>query len=86
MSGTPIPYEDTVAARNEAAYKKALPTAADRLTERLQATSNRNYSRIQELAGSNGDCHSRKTTYRRKKFGKGNISEKGYLESGFEQG
>lgn len=58
-------------------------TFADRLVQ-CRGISSR-YGRIEALAGKNGECHSRKTTYRRWKFGKGNVSRKGWLRQGFDQ-
>lgn len=73
------------AAENEDRYGESAPTYADRIMERMSNTRGKNYFEIEALAGRNGKCHSRKTTYRRYKFGKGSVSRKGYLESGFEE-
>ena len=76
---------EEVAAANEAKYGDGAPTYADRMIDKFTNTHGRNYSAIEAMAGHNGDCHSRKTTYRRFKFGKGSISRKGYLAQGFEE-
>ena len=76
--------EERIAA-NEAKYGDDAPTYADRMIDKFTNTHGRNYSAIEAMAGHNGDCHSRKTTYRRFKFGKGSISRKGYLAQGFEE-
>lgn len=72
-------------AENERKYGNGQLTHTDRLMERLAHTGGRNYARIEALAGTNGDCHSRKTTYRRMKFGSGRLTRKGWLEAGFEE-
>ena len=71
-------------AENERKYGGQL-THTDRIVDRLSLAHGRNYRRIESLAGTNGECHSRKTTYRRFKFGKGNLSRKGWLKAGFDE-
>lgn len=78
------PTREKIAVRNEAKYD-ASPTYADRMSSGLDLTRGRNYDAIESLAGTNGDCHSRETTYRRYKFGKGTLSHKGWLRSGFQE-
>ena len=74
-------------ARAEALEKKygESLTYADRLCSHSNDSENNRYSQIESLAGKNGDCHSRKTTYFRWKYGKGNMGPKGFLKSGFPQ-
>lgn len=60
-------------------------TYADRLIDaRCSSTSNL-YSEIQAMAGNNGDCTTRKGTWRRLKFGKGNIGKAGFERQGFDE-
>ena len=76
--------EESIADANERKYGEQL-TYEDRLMDDKSEKKNNRYARIEGMAGNNGDCHSRKTTYRRLKFGKGNIGRSGYLRQGFEQ-
>ena len=63
----------------EEKYGESL-TYADRICGHISESENNRYDQIESLVGKNGDCHSRKTTYRRWKFGKGNLSKKGWLK------
>lgn len=76
--------EESIADANERKYGEQL-TYADRLMEKKSEKKNNRYARIEGMAGRNGDCHSRKTTYRHQKYGKGNLSLRGYLKEGFEE-
>lgn len=75
---------ERLADENERKYGEQL-TYADRMMGRTSETENNRYARIEGMAGRNGDCHSRKTTYRHQKYGKGNLSLRGYLKEGFEE-
>lgn len=80
--------QDDIASANERKYADVAAPYADRAIEKYNAhtgTSHGRYDTIALAQGLNGDCHSRKTTYRRFKFGRGNISERGYLRSGFSE-
>lgn len=69
---------------NERKYGEQL-TYADRMIEaRDDATRNR-YTSIEAMAGNNGGCTTRKGTWRRLKFGKGNIGKAGFERQGFEE-
>ena len=81
-----------VEARKKAEAAKSLEekyggsvTYADRLIDaRCSSTSNL-YSEIQAMSGNNGDCTTRKGTWRRLKFGKGNIGKRGFEKQGFKE-
>lgn len=78
--------QDDLASANERKYADVASPYADRAIEKYNAhtgTSHGRYDTIALAQGLNGDCHSRKTTYRRFKYGKGSLSERGYLRSGF---
>ena len=75
----------SVADLNEQKYGGDQLTYEDRLMAKTSESKSNRYERIESMAGNNGDCHSRKTTYRRLKFGRGNLSLSGYLKEGFEQ-
>lgn len=80
--------QDDIASANERKYAGVAAPYADRAIEKYNAhtgTAHGRYDTISLAQGLNGDCHSRKTTYRRFKFGKGSISERGYLKSGFSE-
>lgn len=80
--------QDDLASANERKYADVAAPYADRAIEKYNAhtgTSHGRYDTIALSQGLNGDCHSRKTTYRRFKFGKGSLSERGYLRSGFSE-
>ena len=74
----------TIAEQNEARYGRS-KSHFDRVMEKMSNASGKRYGEIEALAGKNGDCHSRETTYRRWKFGAGNLSRKGWLKRGFEE-
>ena len=80
--------QEDLASANERKYADVASPYADRAIEKYNAhtgTSHGRYDTIALAQGTNGDCHSRKTTYRRFKFGKGSLSERGYLRSGFSE-
>ena len=80
--------QEDLASANERKYADVASPYADRAIEKYNAhtgTSHGRYDTIALAQGLNGDCHSRKTTYRRFKFGKGSLSELGYLRSGFSE-
>ena len=69
---------------NELKYGEQL-TYSDRMTQcRDDRTANR-YDSIQSLAGRNGGCTTRRGTYRRLKYGKGNVGRRGFEKQGFEE-
>ena len=79
--------QDDVASVNERRYA-GVSSYVDRAIEKYSAHTGSTSGRYDTIAlsqGLNGDCHSRKTTYRRFKFGKGSLSERGYLRSGFSE-
>lgn len=76
--------EESIADANERKYGEQL-TYEDRLMAKTSESKSNRYERIESMAGNNGYCHSRKTTYRRLKFGRGNLSLSGYLKEGFEE-
>ena len=84
--GDMIDAEKNGADANELKYGGQL-TIVDRYLQSSYSSLNpqKRYSMIEEGRGTNGDCHSRKTTYRRYKFGKGNVGRRGWLLKGFEQ-
>ena len=80
--------QEDLASANERKYADVASPYADRAIEKYNAhtgTSHGRYDTIALAQGLNGDCHSRKTTYRRFKFGKGSLSERGYLRNGFSE-
>jgi hypothetical protein len=79
--------QDDVASANERRYAGVV-SYVDRAIDKYNAhtgTAHGRYDTIAAAQGTNGDCHSRKTTYRRFKFGKGSISERGWMRQGFQQ-
>ena len=60
-------------------------TYADRMIEKTSTATSKRYDEIESLVGTNGDCHSRQTTYRRWKFGRGNLSKGGWEAQGFSE-
>ena len=81
-----------VEARKKAEAAKSLEekyggsvTYADRLIDARSSSTSNLYSEIQAMAGNNGDCTTRKGTWRRFKFGKGNIGKRGVEKQGFKE-
>ena len=68
----------------EKKYGETLTYADRMIGARCSSTSNL-YSEIQSMAGNNGDCTTRKGTWRKFKFGKGNIGKRGFEKQGFEE-
>ncbi|MBO6031980.1 MAG: hypothetical protein J6Q22_11105 [Prevotella sp.] len=69
---------------NERKYGEQL-TYADRLMERVDEHANNRYSAIEDGAGTNGNCTTRRGTYRFQKFGRGNIGKAGFERQGFKE-
>ena len=70
---------------NEMKYGGLGMTVTERITEKYQASVPRRYARLEEGVGTNGDCHSRKSTYRHHKYGSGNIKRSTWLARGFPE-
>lgn len=68
----------------EEKYGESLTYADRMMDERDVSTSNR-YAEIRAMAGNNGGCTTRKGTWRRFKYGKGNIGKRGFEKHGFEE-
>lgn len=68
----------------EEKYGESLTWADRMMAARDDSTSTR-YAEIQAMAGTNGGCTTRKGTWRRFKYGKGNIGKRGFEKKGFEE-
>lgn len=68
----------------EEKYGESLTWADRMMTARDGSTCTR-YAEIRAMAGNNGDCTTRQGTWRRFKFGKGNIGKRGFERQGFEE-
>ena len=79
---TPGLTQREVAAINERKYAGVGMSAEERLCERIDAGRKRVYQTIRErhLIGC-GDCKTEKGIIRRIKYGKGNLSKRGYLKA-----
>jgi len=86
ISGQPIPRNvpKNLAEANEAKYSgDTLMSAEDRIMSKFD-TSNL-YGTIHDMCGvDNGDCTTRKSVYRRYKFGDGRFTKKHFMSKGFE--
>ena len=69
---------------NERKYGEQL-TYADRMMEARDDATRIRYTSIEAMAGNNGGCTTLKGTWRRLKFGKGNIGKKGFEKLGFKE-
>ena len=81
-----------VEARKKAEAAKSLEekyggsvTYADRMIGARASSTSNLYSEIQAMAGNNGDCTTRKGTWRKFKFGKGNIGKRAFEKQGFKE-
>lgn len=67
----------------EEKYGESL-TYADRMMTAMDYSTCNRYAEIRAMAGNNGGCTTRKGTWRRFKYGKGNIGKRGFERQGFE--
>lgn len=72
------------AEENERKYGDQL-TYADRMIQSRDECTRNRYDSIEANVGNNGTCTTRRGTYRKLKFGKGNIGKKGFEKLGFKE-
>lgn len=92
ISGQPIPIrhlpptKPQIAAANEAKYgSDTTMTAEERIMRRLDSSTTHGYKVLRSMRGENGECTTRRGTYRRWKFGKGNIGSRQFERMGFRE-